>query len=375
MDSNILKIVNRHLKNQRPMFPDDKICSIFITHQLVEIGFLSKRCRNDQAGACIMCDYGAAEQTYTVRDYLTAMETILNSIPSDVQRLLLCTNGSFLDESQISAELFVAILKKTAETSIPNIEIETHYLDITEKKLDKIKTILVNKKITIEMGLETTNPLYQDKLFMKQIEITHFEKTIELIQSKGILVDLNIIFGMPLLTLREQIIDAQKTIMWSCSHGCYSVIFPINIKSNTLLGHMYRSGYYTPVSHWAFLYLLNLLNSDILQNITLAWYGNREDQCDSEKSQSIFPQSCPCCRKGLTDFYDKFMKNYDGKKRKRLLQEMLSHPPCDCLEKVHNLLKEEGVTTFEKRFDSYLGLLRKDFGDILDAKEKLNNGY
>lgn len=366
MDFNILKTVNLYIRKKRPMFPDEKICSVFQNNQLVELGFLSKRCRNDQSGTCIMCDYGATEQTYSTEQYLSEMEYVLSSISPDTKRLLLCTNGSFLDEYQIPAGLFRAILKRAAETSISNFEIETHYLDVTPEKLAIIKEELASKSVTIEMGLETINPIYQDRLIMKHIELDRFEKAIRMVQDHGFAVDLNIMFGLPFLTLRELLEDTRNTIIWSHEHGCHSVVFPINIKPYTLLWHMFQSGVYHPLSSWSFLLLLNSLDKELLSNITLAWYGNREENYGIDSDHAVLPKNCPLCVNELSAFYQQFMDDYDENKRKQLLQEYLNHPPCACLNETVKQLQSSQTGEFEQRYHSYVDLLRKEYTFLFD---------
>ncbi len=60
MDFDALGVANLHIKSVVLYFLMARSAH-FPSHHLVELDFLSKRCRNDQSGTCTMCDYGVAE--------------------------------------------------------------------------------------------------------------------------------------------------------------------------------------------------------------------------------------------------------------------------------------------------------------------------
>ena len=136
MDTSILRKANLLVRKRRPFFSDEKICDVFCSNDLIEIGFLSRRCSRDMLGSCMMCDYGAARDTYSIKAYLDEMDRILEFADHTINILLLCTNGSFFDHSRIDHDLFCAILERAGRCKIPVIEIETHYQDVTQEKLE-----------------------------------------------------------------------------------------------------------------------------------------------------------------------------------------------------------------------------------------------
>lgn len=357
MDSQVLIAANLRARKNRPFFSTGKICDVFRSGNLMEIGFLSRRCRKDRCGVCIMCDYGAAEGTHTVEEYLLEMDHILTEAGRDVDILLLCTNGSFLDEEQISRELFQSILARAAQTQARLIEIETHYHDVTPEKLRRIKELLPGKHIAIEMGLETANPLYQSHVIMKGIRLPDYEKTISLIQSFGFMAEVNIMVGLPFLSAKEQMADALATVRWAFDHGCRAVLFPVNIKPYTLLMDMYRTGHYRPISQWMLPLLLNMLSEEELDNVTAAWFGNREEVYPSSAERAVFPQACPACSAAVQSFYPMFLAAQGGKDRKALLTELLSFD-CGCLEAAKNDIATDAPGSFSSRYEAYISYLK-----------------
>lgn len=365
MKFDILRKMNLEIRKRRPFFPGDKICDVFQSNNLVEIGFLSKRCYNDCNGSCIMCDYGAANGTHSVQEYISEMDCILKSLDSSVDTLLLCTNGSFLDDRQIGPKLFQAILKRAGQSNMRTIEVETHYQDVTEEKLQIMKQFLTGKRILVEMGLETTNQKYQSHIIMKNIDLPVFEKKVALIQSFGFYVETNIMVGLPFLSAKEQFNDALLTIRWAFDHQCSPVLFPMNIKPYTLLMDMYRSGYYHPISNWMLPLILNTIDAGHLEKVTIAWYGNREEVYHPNGERAIFPISCPVCAATIYRFYDEFLATADGNERRLLLDQLLSQMTCSCLEQAKAELTVCPKDTFGVQYAAYIDKLTR-FG--LDNK-------
>ena len=126
MKREILQKRNIEIRKKRPLLPADEICDVFYDNNLVEICFLSKRCRNDLRGSCIMCDYGALLGTAGISEYIDKVSDVLKSLEFSVDTILLSTNGSFLDESQIPLELLCSILEQISKSHVKYVEIETH---------------------------------------------------------------------------------------------------------------------------------------------------------------------------------------------------------------------------------------------------------
>ena len=360
MEKEILLKVNQYIKKDRPFLGKNIVCDYFRNGSFLEIAFMSRQCRNDAKGTCIMCDYGAVYGAKYSELYMEELKSVLIQ-EQGIKYLLICTNGSIMDFLQFPETTFYEILRYVNETDIPNIIIETHYLDITDDSLEMIKKVLFSKNVIFELGLETANQKYQDYLIMKQIDMNRFKKTITAIQNFGFSVDLNILLGLPFLSGRAQFDDAKNAILWTFEQGCNSVVFPINIKPYTLLMNMYENNFYQPVSHWMLLLLLDDIPSDKLSQITISYYGNREDDYYGDEHKSVFPDCCHICQKPLFDFYDNFYNKDDAYQRKGLLKQILKFDKCDCLKKQRNLLELPEQYTFEEKYNEYTAFLKKNF--------------
>lgn len=360
-----IKKVNRYLRSKRPYLPEENICNVFQSGDLLEIGFMSGQCKRDYNGSCIMCDYGRTEKKYQIAEYIDKMLSILSNYRNKINFLLICCNGSFFDESQISAKLFETILNQAQNCKIPNIIIETHYADVTADKLDIINRI-ITKPLIIEMGLETTNQKYQNKIIMKGIDLNKYEDKINLIKSYGYKIELNIMLGLPFLSIKEQLADTKSTINWAIAHGCDPIVFPVNVKPYTLLSYAYKKNLYSPVSAWLLIELLNELDEQALKKIVIAWYGNREEPYQNSSS-AILPITCKYCRQPLLGFGTEFLSTSNTSERRKLLKELVNTSCCDCYEKLKKEAKLQSQNGFDKTYKKFYECLKIDFKDLFEG--------
>lgn len=359
MKSDLLRKANIAIRKMRPVLTSGKICEKFYNEGLLEICFLSGCCSHDQQGACMMCDYGAAQIDCLNQEYICEMDRILKNESRSVDILLLCTNGSFFDDRQISCELFRAILERAGATDISTIELETHYLDVTRGKLELLKHILPGKRIVIEIGLETIRMDYQKKVIMKGIDLTVYATVIDLIRSFGFGVDVNIMVGLPFLSEKEQIEDVLHTIHWVISHGGQPVLFPVNVKPYTLLMEAYCAGFYHTVSQWMLPLILDALSENELEQVIIVWYGGREEDYGANSKHAVFPHACHACSEAILTFYTEFAELPSGKKRKKLLSQLFAETGCQCLEHARKDALKPPEDTFEDRYTSFLTWLSK----------------
>ncbi len=361
MNKELITKINKEIRNSRPVLTDENICSVFSEGDLIEIGFLSKCCKNNHLGSCIMCDYGMMPHRAENNKYIREMLRILEKYSVNKKYLLICSNGSILDEYQIPTELLKEILYVSQCSPIPHIIIETHFKDVTQQRLNLIKNI-IRKPVDIEMGLETISSKYQDAFFIKGIDLILYEKTLNMIKDYGYKAELNIMFGLPFLSTKEQISDVQKTVKWTVEHDCIPIIFPINIKPHTMLRYIYDKNLYKPVSLWALVYLLDNLDMDSLGCVLIAWYGNRDESYVGD-TPTVFPNSCNKCKNNLAKFFRNFLDTDSCYKRKELIKQLISDAECDCYQ---NVVRDLSCSDdlFDNNYEAFCQLLKDDYNTV-----------
>ncbi len=332
MDSKLI-LRNKNIRAKRPLTPKDILYTTYENNGVLQICFKSKGCSFYLAGLCLMCDYGKGTNL-TKEELEKAFDMAIQESKEKINILLLNSYGSILDSNEISEECFLSLLNKVKNTNIKTIIFETHPKTITKEKLELIKSILKNKVIRFELGLETANSQIRKNNLLKDIDNAEFLKTVSLIHSFDMEVIVNLLVGIPFLTEKEQICDCINSIRWCIDNKIDEItLFPINVKPYTLLEELYNSNDYEIVSHWLLIEILNQLPVSYLPKIFIAWYGNRELKYYNNE-HSILPISCSKCHDDLMIFYTKYLANNDENYRRKLLDNLIFNRQCNCYDKV-----------------------------------------
>lgn len=313
-----------------------------------QLYFPSKGCRY----ACTMCNYGFGHPIREA-EILKDLNRICDNLPENMENIILESSGSFLDETELPEQLQEKIMKRIAKTSLPQVQIETHYTTITNKKIRKIKKIFESKNIVFELGLESTNPEVF-KIYNKFMDLDELLKTIWMCDRNGIEISLNLIVGAPLLTISERIQDTIDSIYWileNCPKSTSIVLFPLNIKDYTLVRHMYDQERYIPVQDWEFIEVLAKIPEEEIERIYISWWGNRCNEFHGEKA-IIKPYHCDECHEALMTFYKKFVESQEKTQKTKLIHGISSHK-CSCRKKFLQLMRnqEESKISYSQRLE------------------------
>lgn len=279
--------------------------------------------------ACTFCNYGF--------DYKLTLEMVkpelqkINLSESDIFELELEANGSFLSEREVPYDLFLEMLHFVAHKNIPYIVIETHYRTVTEAKIRKIREILGKEQgISFEFGFESAAEDVR-AIYNKDIDIDEYLATVKLCEKYGIELQINVLLGAPFLTREEQIQDCLNSLNFifsSMPKDTMAVLFPINIKKNTMIKHWQDIGVYDQISSWEFVELLYRIPEEYLDKIAIAWWGNRKNT-HSPESIMQYPRTCEKCKARLTEFYTNFQETLDPVKRRKMLEQIWD-TRCEC---------------------------------------------
>lgn len=107
--------------------------------------------------------------------------------------------------------------------------------------------------------------------------------------------------------------------------------------------------------------LLNTLPDQQLQDITIAWYGNREEIYNSTQERAVFPRACPVCTAAIRHFYQQFPVIQSSRARKALLTKLLSQNSncgCGCLNEARLEIAAEPVDSFATRYEDYISYIK-----------------
>lgn len=356
----MLSEANRKFRLSRPLTPEGKRLTLWHTSErFIHCCIESRGCRfSKDCGACIMCDYGEG-RNLEPSELLESVDKMLKPYKDKLDLLLLGSYGSIFDEYEIPADCFDVVLDTLVEINPRTAIFETHYSTVTESKLLLVLNKMPrNMNLIIEMGFESSDPFVLKYCLGKVMDLTELSRAIDLIHRHSASVCLNIFLGAPFICEADQLETAWQSVMWAFEHGADSiVIFPANIKPFTLLHELYKNGFYEPVSHWLLIKLLSRIPADLLDRVSFAWYGDRENFYENNAYPLIPPESCEVCRNILFGFYNAFMAESDTTSRFRLITELMSlDAVCACNERLEERLK----TWTERPSASNIGNIIRD---------------
>lgn len=308
----------------RPLRP----LEVWGDNAFLHICFSSIGCQFRKAGYCTVCDYGG-DRNLTQEEAVDGLRRALAEHPVPVLEILLGTYGSILDECEFPHEVLRAVLKVIHASSIPTVILETHYTTVTDETLARVAQCLPNREVMIELGLESSNPEVLEHSLGKYMDLDALTKAARRIQRYGMHPMMNIFLGAPFLSPEEQLRDARSALEWAVECGAERVvIFPANIKPNTLLWRLWKDGIYSRISHWMLIELLSGLDDALLERVDLSWYGDRQDA--GRHTYAVPPSCCQQCGPELMEFYRQFMAERSAECRRALLGQLVSRATCGC---------------------------------------------
>lgn len=336
--NNILSKMNIGAHKHRPFTKENMELTLWRpSEEFMHCCIESSGCRfNRDKGACIMCDYGIGHKVSPI-ELEKALNNKLQPYLPSITTLLFGSYGSILDTEEVSEECFDIILNFVAKHKIQKVIFETHCCTVNKKNLARIKEKLfaANTKVIIEMGYESCDTYVIENCLNKILNLEQLCEAINLIHKYSMEASLNVFLGAPFLNEAEQLDTAVKSVNWAFEKGADSVvIFPCNIKPFTLLYQLYRNNDYRPVSQWMLVELLLRIPEEILNRITLSWYGDRKNFYENDEFPLIPPEDCEKCHRKILDFYHNFMREPDSKKRKQMVEKFAQiETDCNCHRK------------------------------------------
>lgn len=238
-------------------------------------------------GKCIFCNYGKS-----ILPDLDELKLELISIFNKYKNkevLLINAMGSVLDEKELPFEYIEAICMILKNYSFPNVVLETHYTTISEEICFKLKKMLPNVNLYIELGLESIYSKSQEVIH-KNIDLSVLQEKIQILKKHNIQIEGNVFLGIPFLSREERIQDSVDTICYALNSGFDEVVlFPCNLKVGTELYGLYSAGLYEQVSHLEVISCLDKLPSDLLNRVSISWYGDWKQFNDYGEVVNLFP--------------------------------------------------------------------------------------
>jgi len=375
MNNQILSRINKKIRNGRKR---NESLDVFyprieevVGGYYLELWFTTEGCSFDKNGSCTMCNYGVGNKVDN-EIIIKKLEDYLDKLKLDITELMISPSGSLWDKNEVNEELLHDIYNLVNNCNINLFMIETRIDTINQLKLQKIRATIPNKKLIIEIGLESSNNWVLKYLINKKLKIDTFKSKIDLIKSNNIGIYTNISLGNAFLTEKEAIKDTIESIRFAFNSDIDKVvIFPIHIKPNTFIEWLHQNNFYQTISLWSLIEVLNSVEKELLQKIEIAWYKSYYED-DSKMLSS--PTTCPKCRDKVIDLLDEYRSTCSFKSIEQLnaikceckneWEKRLEQSPEPLLERTVNIYKKASKDILNRDLDiDFINIMRVEYVD------------
>ncbi|MCL2444981.1 radical SAM protein [Candidatus Saccharibacteria bacterium] len=298
----------------------------FVTHDHLQIVFQSIGCRFQLEGrGCYMCSYGHAERNLTPEEVREYFDKSVDSYVGERHVLVLDVFGSILDEAEFPLANREVLIEKVAATDFHVVIFETHYTLVSIDLAEQIRARLPGKFVKFEFGVESWSERVRESIGKTTIVNAEIITLMRKLNERGFGICINVLVGMPNMSVREQVCDAVSSIERSFDYGANTVVlFPINLKKGTKLLEWYELGTYQQVSQWLLLDVLLSSPKYYLDRVYLSYTG--------DKGSDIKPISCNECGSKFQDLWGDFRVLRTADERYELLCGFRANTRCDCLD-------------------------------------------
>ncbi|MFH7881068.1 MAG: hypothetical protein QXI09_03640, partial [Candidatus Aenigmatarchaeota archaeon] len=221
------------------------------------------------------------------------------------------------------------ILKELNDVSdIYYINIESRAEYINEESLRRLAEAVEDpSKLSIGIGLESSNDLIRELCINKCLSIKLFIRSLKLLKKYNISSTVYVTIGKPFIDDRTNIVDTVESIKFAFQYGADRVVLlRIGIQPYTLLYWLYKHGLYKPIEVWAIVEVLKRLPPELRKNVFIA---------NPKLPQSLEIEECSCSQTAI-ELLDEYKGTLDYSYIEAI--DMLS---CSHKEKWYeNLLKE-----------------------------------
>lgn len=268
-----------------------------------EIWFMTPGCSHDALGGCTMCNYGKGCAA-AAEEVLEGLRVKIETLPHQIQELIVTPTGSMLDEREVPAALREQIFQLFRQTECCDFFVETRVDTITPKKLESLKRYVRAERLNIEIGVECCQDWVLRNCVNKNMKCVDIEPAVSLIHDAHMYVCANVGIGIPFLSERCSIELAKRSIHQLFAAGVdYVVIFPYHVKPGTLSAWLWERQLYQCCSLWAITEVLSGFTAEELERIQISWYRNYYEQ---EGKVLASPETAPDCMEDVLLLLDQY---------------------------------------------------------------------
>lgn len=274
-----------------------------------------------KTNGCAYCGYQAlVDEMRATSEFVSYLDILRNEISKQVvpiHRVSFFVGGSFLE---IPKKERLELLKELNQyPEITEVFFETRPELITKQNISEAMNVIESKRLTVAIGLESSNEHIRNDIHKKGFSNEVFDKSMKILQECEVQTLIYVFVKPPVagMTDEEALKDALSTIKDSFDKGAYAVELECGyIVENSAMHDLYMKGMYKPLMFWSIQKLI--IDAIGLKKgiVRLAYFSDTPEPIAG-------PSNCEKCDNEFIDMFNQYRKTLDSK-------YIYNEIKCDC---------------------------------------------
>lgn len=274
-----------------------------------------------KTNGCAYCGYQAlVDEMLSTSEFTSYLDILKNEISKQtatIHRLSFFVGGSFLEIPEVERLELLEELNKHPE--IKDVFFETRPELITVQNISQATNAIRGKRLTVAIGLESSDDYIRNKVHMKGVSAKTFEDSMSILKNSGVQPFIYVFVKPPIANIsdKEALEDALSTISYGFDKGAYAVELECGyIVENSQMHELYLNGLYKPLT-------LNSIYELILEAAKLHKGIVRLAYFSDTPAPIAIPSNCEKCDHEYIEMFDQYRKTLD--------LQYLHEIDCDCM--------------------------------------------
>src|SRR5262245_25962681 len=262
-----------------------------------------------RTGGCTACRHallGTAGQrvdgVYVDRMYVTQY---LAAVAAHGLPPVVCiyNEGNMLNDRELPHEQLWEITRHMAANGVKRFTLESRTEYMTDRTLAALKEAAGDMELEIGIGLESLSPFDRNELFLKELSLGSYERTVQRLRKHGIRSLAYVIIKPSFLNEAQGIADAVRTCRYAFDQGTDAIsLEPIGVEPKTVTERMYERGLFEPCRLWSVI--------DVTAQ-THPWGEIRIGGFQFEPLPTTLPHNCDHCNSRVLRAITEYNRTHD----------------------------------------------------------------
>lgn len=253
---------------------------------------------------CTMCPLpnealDPARRSITPEQIIEQFDSSFSKEDDDYEIITIYHNGNFFVEKEIPTKVRQHIYNFVRNSPATTLVVESLPQFVTEERMAEAKQFLGKKKLSVSIGLQSSDDIVRELAVNSTCSRIGFEKANNLLLDNGYSTVAFLMIKPPFLTEHEAIEDTLNSIKYLQQLGISeSILCATRITPNTIVHILHEEGNFTSPWLWSVLEVLKRAANDMKESLPRVAISELSPQ---QNIDSINTQNCEKCSNKIVE--------------------------------------------------------------------------